>query len=849
MDPITPPPTQSSPQADPSAVADALKNPNLSSLDPSSASSTPADTRNPGESISDFTARLDTGSSSATPSTPYAFTSEQDFTSKTGLKDMSSVQELQPGQTPTSQYYKFAGNPTVYSQNQPGGSGAPVGTSDAERAAQQQKDIQTLKDQLTGGNTAPSLYSAVDEYNKLRSDQGVAADETSLNAINTQISQAQEELNQFKQTNSAGMPEGGYLGSISEAERNMNFRLDSLNLQAKTISDRINTKNTYINTMVNLGEQDYNTAYKEYTDAYNQNYQAVQLYNSEQSQQKQDAMTGFTTIANLLKDKNITTLDPAVSQQLDTLALQAGLPQGLFQSVIAATPDEKILSPVTVDNGDGSKSIYFYTQSADGTPHLKSVQSVGSSGDGSDTGYIPGLNPTIDAYVAAVQNGNATMAQVPAGSIRNQVAIALNQGTQGTSIVNSQTDTAVKAIIAANPGEYGHAADAIDATFGKGTATKYDAQLKAVYNNGQSVGEAFNSNTIYSPLAASRFTTAANKIVSNFIDLPAYQLTAGGQLYLGRIQAALKTPGSVSDQDLLDSLTKLNTGGNAISDAQVRVVTDGKSFSDWASTLSNKLGTGGVLSDAQRNQISQLAQNIFAGYQKAYQPIYDQVTKQLQDAGIPKAFWTIPDLNALSSAAGQSGGGGSSAPANTTHMQGPDGQEYYVPNANVQDFIKAGGKTLSFDSAGNASASKPTIDLAVASKGIINGYNIKSYATDPNHEKAIAQIYQSIPPFAANQSVTLDQYIQSKARGSQVKGQDIIDAAKSFNVDPYLVVALMQQDSSFGTKGKAISTRNPGNVGNTDDGSAQAYKTWRDGVFAVAQNLSKRRIASTSKTI
>lgn len=204
------------------------------------------------------------------------------------------------------------------------------------------------------------------------------------------------------------------------------------------------------------------------------------------------------------------------------------------------------------------------------------------------------LSPEVQGWVTNVQNGSATLTNVPAG-MRTEVSTALA-----------------------------------------------------------------NSNTPYTPLADSRFTNAANRIVSNYTQLPAYQLVAGGQLYLGRIAAAMKTPGSISDQDLLDSLTKLNTGGNAISDAQVKLITDGQSYSDWASVLSNKLSTGGVLSDSQRSQISTLASNIFASYQTAYQPIYNQVTSQLESAGIPKEFWTIPDLNTLSADAGQSATGSSS---------------------------------------------------------------------------------------------------------------------------------------------------------------------------------------------
>lgn len=160
------------------------------------------------------------------------------------------------------------------------------------------------------------------------------------------------------------------------------------------------------------------------------------------------------------------------------------------------------------------------------------------------------------------------------------------------------------------------------------------------------------STDAYSPVASSRFSAAANRIATNYIHLPQYQLTANGMPYLQRIDAALKTPGSVSDEDLLDSLIKLNTGGNAVTEAQVNLITHGKSFSDTINTIGNKLKNGGVLSDNQRKDIAELSKAIYENYRKGYQPVYDQVTSQLKASGIPKAFWGIPDLNSLSEKAG-----------------------------------------------------------------------------------------------------------------------------------------------------------------------------------------------------
>lgn len=210
-------------------------------------------------------------------------------------------------------------------------------------------------------------------------------------------------------------------------------------------------------------------------------------------------------------------------------------------------------------------------------------------------------------------------------------------------------------------GKYGATASA---SYTPGTNPTVDAWVQAVLSgnsqissvpanlkNQVAVGLNSQPETAYSPLAGSRYTLEASRIASNFINLPQFQLTANGLPYLQRIDAAMKTPGSVSDQDLLDSLTKLNTAGNAISDAQVRLVTDGKSFADTVNSFQNKFKNGGVLSDNQRNQIQSIAKAIYANYQKGYDPVFKQVTAQLTAAGIPKAFWTIPDLNNLSAQA------------------------------------------------------------------------------------------------------------------------------------------------------------------------------------------------------
>lgn len=250
--------------------------------------------------------------------------------------------------------------------------------------------------------------------------------------------------------------------------------------------------------------------------------------------------------------------------------------------------------------------------------------------------------------------------------------------TTPQSIVDPKTDATVQALIASNPNEWGHAAEAIDKQFGAGTATKYDSWLKAVYQNGQNINDVAQPVQVgnYSPLTGSRYALQATRIAKNFIDLPIYQATANGQVYLSRIAAASQNPGSVGDAELLDSIVKLNTSGNAVTQEQVQLITDYRSVADKLNVLKNKLGNGGALSDSQRKELVTIAQQTFKTYKAGYQPVYNQVTKQLTEAGIPKAFWTIPDLNSLAAAGSNQPSQNSAAPSDINSILDKYGIKY-----------------------------------------------------------------------------------------------------------------------------------------------------------------------------
>ncbi len=118
-------------------------------------------------------------------------------------------------------------------------------------------------------------------------------------------------------------------------------------------------------------------------------------------------------------------------------------------------------------------------------------------------------------------------------------------------------------------------------------------------------------------------------------------------------------------------------------------------------------------------------------------------------------------------------------------------------------------------------------------------YDITPYATDPLHEQKIADILMVMG--GMDTAADIDAYIDSEAIGSPLTGAMILSAAVQYSVDCRLLIALMELDSRFGTAGVAVSTYNPGNVGNT--GSAtRTYSSWTEGVLAVADWLNRHRI-------
>jgi len=117
-------------------------------------------------------------------------------------------------------------------------------------------------------------------------------------------------------------------------------------------------------------------------------------------------------------------------------------------------------------------------------------------------------------------------------------------------------------------------------------------------------------------------------------------------------------------------------------------------------------------------------------------------------------------------------------------------------------------------------------------------YDIRRYAEASNHEQTIRKILASMPEMRT--SADIDRYIRKRAPRSPVTGKMVAINANRYKVSVYMMLALMQLDSQFGTTGKGARSKNPGNIG-TYGRKVRHYHSWDDGVRAVAKWLAKHK--------
>lgn len=134
-----------------------------------------------------------------------------------------------------------------------------------------------------------------------------------------------------------------------------------------------------------------------------------------------------------------------------------------------------------------------------------------------------------------------------------------------------------------------------------------------------------------------------------------------------------------------------------------------------------------------------------------------------------------------------------------------------------------------------------TLDIGGHSYDFSSGGPSGIYATDPNWGVGVSNAIAQIGDLQGNPA-NIDAYIQSVAPGSPITSQMVTAASQQYGVPWEVLMAVMQQESSFGTDGLGAKTFNPGNVGNTDSGNTTNMGDWQAGVDAVAKKIADSEV-------
>lgn len=200
-------------------------------------------------------------------------------------------------------------------------------------------------------------------------------------------------------------------GRVSEAEKQEFRRLDEIGRAKSRAINQLQTANNVIETTMNLRKMDYDVAKGEYDSKFSQN---IQLFNvikgvaefdiSEEERASDNARANLQIIYDSIQEGGLKVeeADAKTISKIHTLELEAGLPQGFYESIAAVKPDAKVLSTTTRTTG-GVKYADVVYKNPDGSLSTQSVR-IGAAGSGGGSGdgvSLPAVS--FDDYIDAAQ--------------------------------------------------------------------------------------------------------------------------------------------------------------------------------------------------------------------------------------------------------------------------------------------------------------------------------------------------------------------------------------------------------------------------------------------------------------
>ena len=107
-----------------------------------------------------------------------------------------------------------------------------------------------------------------------------------------------------------------------------------------------------------------------------------------------------------------------------------------------------------------------------------------------------------------------------------------------------------------------------------------------------------------------------------------------------------------------------------------------------------------------------------------------------------------------------------------------------------------------------------------------------------NDTDAILEVTSPEVDLNPEQIQTLNRELQQ--RNSPITAEMLVQSAKEHTIPVTYLAAVIKNDSSYGTAGVAVSTKNPGNVGNTDNRDRRPFNTREEGLDACAAVIKQR---------
>lgn len=285
-------------------------------------------------------------------------------------------------------------------------------------------EIKDLMEELKA--QAPSAPSLLDDFEAIRSEQGIPALERQLNEVNAQIRDAEAALRQ-----GLNAIETTQVSTRIQSQEQLELRrqaqetLDFLGRRKQALVDELNTKNNVVATIMDLTQQDFQNANTVYAQEFNRNLQMIELLQGLKEQAQATALANWEILANNYESVGLTwdTLNPEQQAQIESLAVKAGMP-GLSQFIGANAAVGEIKTVTTRTSPSGQSFYDILRVNPDGSLSVESIArgAVRISTGGSSNDIIVDLGENITFNVSDILKDSEVQSLKASGLDTNTIA-------------------------------------------------------------------------------------------------------------------------------------------------------------------------------------------------------------------------------------------------------------------------------------------------------------------------------------------------------------------------------------------------------------------------------------------